>query len=70
METVHVNKQTNNTFNIKPTGDRDHHLLLAAQRKNTFYEVLLCYGNVLNCDFLLTLVWANLPEARIILLPS
>ena len=30
-----VNQQTNNTFNIKPTGDRNLQLLLAARRKNT-----------------------------------
>ena len=30
-----VNKQTNKTFKLKPTGDRILQLLLAAQRKST-----------------------------------
>ena len=55
-----VNKQTNNTFNIKPTGDRDLHLLLAARRKNTYYEVLLCNANVFHCVYFIN-PWLGKP---------
>ena len=69
-QSIKCKKQTNNTFNLKTTGDRDLQLFLAAQRKNTSWEVLLCNANALHCAFLLTLGWANLPEARSILWPS
>ena len=65
-----VNKQTNNTFNKQPTGDRDRQLLREYQRKNTSMEVLLGNANVLHLVFLFTLGWENLLEARTVLLPS
>ena len=46
-----VNKQANNKFNIKPTGDSKPQLLLAACTKKTSQEVLLGNVNALHYAF-------------------
>ena len=52
-------------FNLKPTGDRDLQLFLAARRKNTSWEVLLCNANVLHCVFFIN-PWLGEPAGGMI----